>query len=718
MPTIKDIAKAAGVSHGTVSNVLNKRGNVSYEKIKLVEETAVAMGYAIDEKASLLRRGTTKTLALLLPSVSTPSYADLYTGILRSAERHGYSVRLFLTDDLPPLERRAISEALAIKASAILTVSCLKTEKKEYQPALARKIPLLFLERKPRSSGFVYYAFDMDEAAKLAAGLVDGEDFCCVTGESYYQDQQTFCDRLGECAGRKPDLFSSGHGAGASAVYRLLEQKPQVPWVIATGEALADRVCHVFSTGGPGIPKILSLSPLRPTMDSRYYHLTLNYRGLGHEAAEALIGQIEGTAPLTSRVFPVSGCVRPAAAAAVIHKQPLRMIAHRTPAMTALKYLIPQFERRYGIPVEIETYPLATVFEHILSEAQEPWDVIRLDPSSLSYLAPRLFYNLAELDVSCASRFSQFLPNLQDDFSLFGGKLYALPFDVSVQMLFYRKDLFEDCGQQRAFYETTGKVLKVPETYGELDTVCRFFTRSFRAESPTRYGASISLGNPTSAASDYLPRLLAEGGLSYSKNGCLDLTTPAALRALKGYMAMAAYASPEPVHSWNDIADNFTRGEQATAILYVNHASRFVTASETNAGEKIGFAPIPGKKPLLAGGSLGVGIHSRNPKAACEFVKWATGEEIAAELVMMGGGSACRCVYEQREVLDTYPWLEKMDENIRLGIRKPIMSLVDVNYNQRDFEYLLGTQLIETIRGKKLPEQALLDTQKLLDSLR
>lgn len=56
MPTIKDIAKAAGVSHGTVSNVLNKRGNVSYEKIKLVEETAVAMGYAIDEKASLLRR--------------------------------------------------------------------------------------------------------------------------------------------------------------------------------------------------------------------------------------------------------------------------------------------------------------------------------------------------------------------------------------------------------------------------------------------------------------------------------------------------------------------------------------------------------------------------------------------------------------------------------------------------------------------------------------
>lgn len=45
MPTIKDIAAEAGVSHGTVSNVLNKKGNVSAEKIQLVEQIANKMGY-------------------------------------------------------------------------------------------------------------------------------------------------------------------------------------------------------------------------------------------------------------------------------------------------------------------------------------------------------------------------------------------------------------------------------------------------------------------------------------------------------------------------------------------------------------------------------------------------------------------------------------------------------------------------------------------------
>ncbi len=57
MPTIKDIAARAGVSHGAVSNVLNKRGNVSAEKIQLVEQAARELGYQFNAQAQQLRAG-------------------------------------------------------------------------------------------------------------------------------------------------------------------------------------------------------------------------------------------------------------------------------------------------------------------------------------------------------------------------------------------------------------------------------------------------------------------------------------------------------------------------------------------------------------------------------------------------------------------------------------------------------------------------------------
>ena len=54
MATILDVARLAGVSQGTVSNVLNGKGNVSSEKIRVVEEAAQQLGYTINERARIL----------------------------------------------------------------------------------------------------------------------------------------------------------------------------------------------------------------------------------------------------------------------------------------------------------------------------------------------------------------------------------------------------------------------------------------------------------------------------------------------------------------------------------------------------------------------------------------------------------------------------------------------------------------------------------------
>lgn len=85
MPTIKDIARIAGVSHGTVSNVLNGRGNVSVEKIEAVQRAAREVGYQLNAQAQSLRASKSQGVALILPDINAERYYQLYRGLHQPA---------------------------------------------------------------------------------------------------------------------------------------------------------------------------------------------------------------------------------------------------------------------------------------------------------------------------------------------------------------------------------------------------------------------------------------------------------------------------------------------------------------------------------------------------------------------------------------------------------------------------------------------------------
>ena len=89
MATILDVARLAGVSQGTASNVLNRKGNVSSEKIRLVEEAAQKLGFTLNEKARMLRKGSSDSLAVILPNIQFKQYRDFYESFKVYAERKG-----------------------------------------------------------------------------------------------------------------------------------------------------------------------------------------------------------------------------------------------------------------------------------------------------------------------------------------------------------------------------------------------------------------------------------------------------------------------------------------------------------------------------------------------------------------------------------------------------------------------------------------------------
>ncbi|WP_328497421.1 LacI family transcriptional regulator [Streptomyces sp. NBC_00414] len=96
-PTSRDVAQAAGVSQAAVSLVLGEkwRGRVSERTAERVREAARELGYRPNLAARNLRLGSTRTVLLVVPALTTEFFAGVYTGAARVAAEHGFGVVLY-----------------------------------------------------------------------------------------------------------------------------------------------------------------------------------------------------------------------------------------------------------------------------------------------------------------------------------------------------------------------------------------------------------------------------------------------------------------------------------------------------------------------------------------------------------------------------------------------------------------------------------------------
>lgn len=92
MVTISDIAKAAGVSPMTVSNVINSRPHVKESTRAKVLETIDRLGYRVNVAARNLRRGRTHTIGLAVPEVDRPYFGQLAAAVIKHGARHDLHV--------------------------------------------------------------------------------------------------------------------------------------------------------------------------------------------------------------------------------------------------------------------------------------------------------------------------------------------------------------------------------------------------------------------------------------------------------------------------------------------------------------------------------------------------------------------------------------------------------------------------------------------------
>lgn len=95
--SLRDVALAAQVSVGTVSNYLNGSAPVHPTTQIRIQQAIDLLGYRPNELARSLRRSHTNTLGFILPNIANPFYTALFDGAEQAARRNGYTITLGIT---------------------------------------------------------------------------------------------------------------------------------------------------------------------------------------------------------------------------------------------------------------------------------------------------------------------------------------------------------------------------------------------------------------------------------------------------------------------------------------------------------------------------------------------------------------------------------------------------------------------------------------------
>ncbi|MFI9561470.1 LacI family DNA-binding transcriptional regulator [Nonomuraea endophytica] len=163
--TIKDVAKLAGVSIKTVSNVLNGYRYLTPETKAKVQEALIDLDYRPNISARNLRRGRTGIIALALPNINTPYFAELAERIVQEAEGHDLTVLIDCTAGNLEREKLVAEGFRSHLIDGVILQHWSLSER--YLRGRPDKTPLVLLGERPvRSADNV--AIDNREAAKTA----------------------------------------------------------------------------------------------------------------------------------------------------------------------------------------------------------------------------------------------------------------------------------------------------------------------------------------------------------------------------------------------------------------------------------------------------------------------------------------------------------------------------------------------------------------------
>lgn len=151
-PTMRDVARTAGVSLKTVSRVVNGEEGVRPDTTEKVNAAIAALGFRRNDIARALRGGKrTRSLGLVIKDVANPFYSQIARGVEEIARAHDLLVISGCSDEDPARERHLIRSLCERRVDGLLVVPS-GTDHRYLIPEINMGTPAVFIDRPPEDA--------------------------------------------------------------------------------------------------------------------------------------------------------------------------------------------------------------------------------------------------------------------------------------------------------------------------------------------------------------------------------------------------------------------------------------------------------------------------------------------------------------------------------------------------------------------------------------
>ncbi|MEP3845061.1 MAG: LacI family DNA-binding transcriptional regulator [Paracoccaceae bacterium] len=270
--TMRDVARAAGVSRMTVSRALKKDSPISRETRERILKIVRDMNYVPDQMAGSLTTKRSGFVAVLVPSLNNLHFAETIQALTEELEGIGQQILLGHTDYSHEREEKLVEDMLRRRPEAIVLSYDGHTER-TVQLLNKAKVPVIELWERPENPiGHTIGFSNRDAAFDMTMGLIDhgyrniaflGEaEDAWTRGAARRTGFSSAMDVAGLSAHRilqfgKPPLSIED---GAAAVPELLARFPDTDCIFCVSDVPAFGVLSALSSLGKSVPQDIGVA--------------------------------------------------------------------------------------------------------------------------------------------------------------------------------------------------------------------------------------------------------------------------------------------------------------------------------------------------------------------------------------------------------------------------------------------------------------------------